>query len=175
MSDRRQFITGAGLAAFSGLGAIGALYAAKKTWEPLPSVKAAGFATLNMKDYKENELKVEQWRGKPIFVLKQSKEMLAKATEEDKKRVIKVGDGHFVVCVGLCTHLGCIPGYNPEDMSFLCACHGGRYDAQMDVTKAPPPRGLDIPPFKIDGDKLVLGEEGPEYKKMLADGVTMPV
>ncbi len=184
MSDRRQFITGAGLAAFSGLGAIGALYAAKKSWEPLPSVKAAGFTTLNMKDYKENELVVEQWRGKPIFVLKQSKEMVEKAKKrtdstasghKDIDRLIKIGNDYFVVCVGLCTHLGCIPGYRPETQDFLCACHGGMYENTADVTKAPPPRGLDIPPFKIDGDKLILGEEGPEYKKMLADGITMPV
>jgi ubiquinol-cytochrome c reductase iron-sulfur subunit len=79
-----------------------------------------------------------------------------------------------MVTLGLCTHLGCIPGYDPDTKSFLCACHGGTYDFSGDVTKAPPPRGLDIPPFKIEGNKLVLGEEGPEYKKMLQDGVTLP-
>jgi ubiquinol-cytochrome c reductase iron-sulfur subunit len=49
------------------------------------------------------------------------------------------------------------------------------YDFTGEVTKAPPPRGLDIPPFKIDGNKLVLGETGPEYEKMLADGTTLKV
>ena len=49
------------------------------------------------------------------------------------------------------------------------------YDATAEVTKAPPPRGLDIPPFKLDGTKMILGETGPEYKKMLADGTTLPV
>ncbi len=80
-----------------------------------------------------------------------------------------------MVVSGLWTHLGCIPGYDSNAQSFLCACHGGMYDSTADVTKAPPPRGLDIPPFRIDGTKLVLGEMGPEYKKMLADKVTMPV
>ncbi len=187
MSDRRQFITGAGLAAFSGLGAIGALYAAKRTWDPLPSVKEGGFTTLNMKDYKENVLAVESWRGKPIFVLKQSKEMLStenknmseitgKTTEAmDKKRLIKVGDDYFLIAIALCTHLGCIPAYRPEKNNFLCACHGGVYDDTGMVTKSPPPRGLDVPPFKIMGDKVLLGEAGPEYKKMLADGTTLAV
>jgi len=41
-----------------------------------------------------------------------------------------------MVCIGLCTHLGCIPGYNPDDKSFLCACHSGMYDATALVTKA---------------------------------------
>ena len=171
---RRDFM-GMALGGFTALGGIGALYAMKRTWDPLPSVKAAGFTTIDVSAAPENVLVVEKWRGKPIFILKQSKEMMAKMKEEDKKRLINIGDAHYAVCVGLCTHLGCIPGCNAEDHSFLCACHGGMYDSSANVTKAPPPRGLDIPPFKIDGTKLVLGETGPEYEKMLADGITLPV
>jgi len=174
MSNRRDFM-GMALGGFTALGGIGALYAMKKTWDPLPSVKSAGFTTLDLKDYKENVIVTEKWRGKPIFVLKQSKEMMAKITPEDKKRLIEINGGHYLVCVGLCTHLGCIPSYNSSDRSFLCACHGGMYDSTAEVTKAPPPRGLDIPPFRIDGTKIILGETGPEYEKMLADGTTMPV
>jgi len=171
---RRDFM-GMALGGFTALGGIGALYAMKRTWDPLPSVKAAGFTTIDLKDAKDNVLVTEKWRGKPIFILKQSKEMMAKMKDEDKKRLINIDGGHYVVCVGLCTHLGCIPGYRPETEDFLCACHGGMYDSSANVTKAPPPRGLDIPPFKIDGTKLVLGETGPEYEKMLADGTTLPV
>ncbi len=175
MSNRRDFM-GMALGGFTALGGIGALYAMKRTWDPLPSVKAAGFTTIDLKDAQENVLVTEKWRGKPIFVLKQSKEMVEKAKKSDElKRLIKIGDDYYMVAVGLCTHLGCIPGYNPAKEGFLCACHGGQYDSTAMVTKAPPPRGLDIPPFKIDGTKLVLGEEGPEYKKMLADGTTLKV
>jgi ubiquinol-cytochrome c reductase iron-sulfur subunit len=175
MSDRRNFF-GKALGAFAGLGALGALYAAKRTWDPLPSVKAAGFTTLDLSNVPENKLITEKWRGKPIFILKQSKKMVENAKKKNElKRLIKVGDDYYMIVVGLCTHLGCIPGYNAEEMSFLCACHGGMYDATAEVTKAPPPRGLDIPPFKIDGKKIVLGETGPEYKKLLADKVTLPV
>jgi ubiquinol-cytochrome c reductase iron-sulfur subunit len=173
-SSRRGFM-GKAFGAVAGVGAVGALYAMKRSWDPLPSVKAAGFTTLDMSAYKENELVTEKWRGKPIFVLKQTAAMAKKAEEnpKDKERLIKVGDSYFMVCLGLCTHLGCIPGYNPDEESFLCACHGGMYDSTGLVTKAPPPRGLDIPPFKVDGMKLVLGEEGPEYKKMKETGVTL--
>jgi ubiquinol-cytochrome c reductase iron-sulfur subunit len=166
---------GMALGGFTALGGLGALYAMKRTWDPLPSVKSAGFTSLDLKDYQENQLAVEKWRGKPIFILKQSNEMLSKLSEDAKKRLIKAGDGHYMVAVGLCTHLGCIPGYRPESDDFLCACHGGMYDSTAMVTKAPPPRGLDIPPFKLDGTKIVLGEQGEEYKQMLADGITMPV
>ena len=186
-NSRRGFM-GKAFGAVAAVGAVGSLYAMKKSWDPLPSVKAAGFTTIDLSDYKtENKLYVEGWRGKPIFVMKQSKEMLdtenknmseitGKTTEAmDKKRLIKVGDEYFLMCVGLCTHLGCIPAYRPDKKNFLCACHGGMYDDAGMVTKSPPPRGFDIPPFKIDGMKLVLGESSPEYEKMLADGVTRRV
>ncbi len=171
-SSRRGFM-GKAFGAVAGVGAVASLYAMKKSWDPLPSVKAAGFTTLDMSAYKDNELVTEKWRGKPIFVLKYTPEMIASMTEKQKGRSIKIGDSYYLVNLGLCTHLGCIPGYNPDEKSFLCACHGGQYDFSGDVTKAPPPRGLDIPPFKIDGMKLVLGEEGPEYKKMKESGVTL--
>ncbi len=174
-SSRRGFM-GKAFGAVAGVGAVASLYAMKKTWDPLPSVKAAGFTTLDMSAYEGNKLVTEKWRGKPVFVLKQTPDMVEFAKKKNElNRLIKVGNDYFMVAIGLCTHLGCIPGYDPEKRSFLCACHGGTYDSTAMVTKAPPPRGLDIPPFKIEGNKLVLGEEGPEYKKLLQDGVTLPV
>jgi len=171
-SSRRGFM-GKAFGAVAGVGAIASLFAMKKTWDPLPSVKAAGFTTLDMSAYSENELVTEKWRGKPIFVLKYTAEMMASLDEKQKARTIKLGDSDYMVTLGLCTHLGCIPSYDSEEKSFLCACHGGMYDFTGDVTKAPPPRGLDIPPFKINGNSLVLGEEGPEYKSMKENGVTL--
>ena len=173
MKNGRRGFMGKAFGAVAGVGAVASLYAMKKSWDPLPSVRSAGFTTLDMSAYKENELVVEKWRGKPIFVLKKTADMLAKQNDADKARDILVNGEHYMVCIGLCTHLGCIPGYRPETEDFLCACHGGMYDFTGMVIKAPPPRGLDIPPFKVDGNKLVLGEEGPEYKKMKDSGVTL--
>ncbi len=171
-SSRRGFM-GKAFGAVAGVGAVGSLVAMKKSWDPLPSVKAAGFTTLDMSIYKEGELVTEKWRGKPIFVLKKTAEMVAKQTENQKARDIVIDGSHYMVAIGLCTHLGCIPGYNPDEQSFLCACHGGMFDFAGDVTKAPPPRGFDIPPFKIEGNKMVLGEVGPEYEAMKNSGVTL--
>jgi len=155
------------LGGFAGLGALGALYAAKRTWDPLPSVKAGGFTTIDLSNVPENTLVVEKWRGKPILIIKVAKN--DKAYKD--KRLITVGGDKFMIVVGLCTHLGCIPDYFPENHEFICPCHGGRFDAAGEVTKAPPPSPLVIPPFKIEGKKVVLGEESPEYKKLLAAGV----
>jgi len=166
MSNRRDFM-GMALGGFTALGGIGALMAMKKTWDPLPSVKAAGFTTVDLSSAEENKLVVEKWRGKPIFILKKPKD--AKPNDRD----LIVGDDRFHVSIGLCTHLGCIPAYDGGDKLFKCACHGGQFDtAGINLPGLPPPTPLEIPPFKLDGMKLVLGEAGPEYKKMLDAGIT---
>ena len=166
MSDRRDFF-GKVLGAYAGLGALGALYAAKRTWDPLPSVKAAGFTVVDLSQAKENELQTEMWRGKPVFILKVPK---SDKVYKDK-RLVNVGGDKFFIAIGLCTHLGCIPAYYPDKHKFICACHGGQFDAAGEVLKAPPPSPLVIPPFKVDGKKVVLGEEGPEYKKLKEAGL----
>ncbi|WP_456393858.1 ubiquinol-cytochrome c reductase iron-sulfur subunit [Nitratifractor sp.] len=167
MSDRRDFF-GKALGAFAGLGALGALYAAKRTWDPLPSVKAAGFTTIDLSQAQENVLYTEMWRGKPIFVLKVPK--ADKKAYEDK-RLIEVGGEKFFIAIGLCTHLGCIPAYYPDQYKFICACHGGQFNAAGEVLKAPPPSPLVIPPFKVEGKKVVLGESSPEYEKLKKAGL----
>ena len=166
VKGRRDFM-GMALGGFTALGGIGALYAMKRSWDPLPSVKAAGFTTVDLSGAQENVLNVEKWRGKPIFVLKKSKDMKA-----DDRDVI-VGSDRFHVSIGLCTHLGCIPAYMPDDHKFLCACHGGEFDASGHEIFGPPPSPLEIPPFKVDGTTIVLGEAGPEFKKMLDAGLTV--
>lgn len=157
--ERRDFL-GMALGGFTALGAVAALGAAKRTWDPLPSVKAAGFTTIDLTEMQPNQLAIEKWRGKPIFVLKKTKDM-----KEDPRDVV-VGSDRYFVAIGLCTHLGCIPAYYPDKLKFICACHGGQFDTSGRVLKTPPPSPLVIPPFKLEGTKIVLGEEGPEYKEM---------
>ena len=159
--QRRDFI-GMAFGAVAAVGGIFALVGLKKGWNPLPSVKAAGFTTVDLTPVKENELYQVEWRKKPVFILKKTADM-----PKNDKREIVVDGARYTICIGLCTHLGCIPSYKPAQKEFVCACHGGRFDANAINVFGPPPRPLDIPPFKIDGTKLVLGEEGPEYLKMV--------
>jgi ubiquinol-cytochrome c reductase iron-sulfur subunit len=165
MEKKRRDFMGLGLGLFTAAGGIGALYAMKRTWDPLPSVKAAGFTTIDLAGAQPNVLTVEKWRGKPIFVLKKTADM-----KEDKRDIV-IGSDRFHVSIGLCTHLGCIPAYKSDDKKFLCACHGGEFDVSGHQIFGPPPGPLEIPPFRIDGTKLVLGEEGAEYKKMKDAGL----
>lgn len=159
--SRRDFM-GMALGGFTALGGLGALYAMKRSWEPLPSVKAAGFTTIDLSAAKENVLNVEKWRGKPIFILKKPKD--AKADNRD----VVVGSDRFHISIGLCTHLGCIPAYSAGEEKFKCACHGGEFDVSGRQVFGPPPKPLEIPPFKLDGNKIVLGEAGPEYEAIIA-------
>jgi len=166
--ERRDFIGMAlGATALVGIGG-GLGFAAKRTWDPLPSVKAAGFTTIDMSVAKPNVLIVEKWRGKPIFILKKTEDM------KPNDRDILIGTDRFHVSIGLCTHLGCIPAYKKDTHVFFCACHGGVFDASgINEPGLPPPSPLEIPPFKIAGTKLILGEEGPEYKQMMSAGITV--
>ncbi len=169
-SSRRGFM-GKAFGAVAGIGAVGSLVAMKQSWDPLPSVKAAGFTEIDLSRVEENKLVVEKWRGKPIFVLKKTADMVASQSAEETARDIIVDGSHYMITIGLCTHLGCIPAYRDAKKDFQCACHGGEFNASGIQTKSPPPSPLVIPPFKVTGHTVMLGEEGPEYQKMKADGV----
>ena len=161
--SRRSFI-GAAFGTVAAVGGVLSLVAVKKTWDPLPSVRAAGFTTVDLSGMNEGELRTVEWRKKPIFILKKSADMA-----KDESREIAIEGSPFVVMVGLYTHLGCIPYYAASEGLFKCACHGGEFDINGKNTFGPPPSPLEIPPFRIDGTKLVLGEEGPEYQKLKAE------
>ena len=172
MSDmNRRDAMGMAFGTVAAVGGVFALAAMKKTWDPLPSVKAAGKTVVDVSKAEENVLYTEKWRGKPVFILKIPKDFVDKQAEIEKKRNIVINGEHFAVMLGLCTHLGCIPSYRPDTHDFLCPCHGGEFTISGIDKKSPPPLPLEIPPFKIDGTKLVLGEAGPEYKKLKEEGV----
>ena len=160
--ERRAFI-GKAFAGVAGVGAIASLIAMKKTWDPLPSVLSAGFTTVDISTLEAGKLNVVKFRGKPIFLLKHTDDM-----PKNEARDIVAGNDRYTINVGLCTHLGCIPSYAEGEKMFKCACHGGEFSVAGVQKFGPPPRPLDIPPFKINGNTLVLGEEGEQYKKLHA-------
>ncbi|OUR74992.1 ubiquinol-cytochrome c reductase iron-sulfur subunit [Arcobacter sp. 31_11_sub10_T18] len=157
-TNRRSFI-GFSFAAVAAAGAVPMLIGMKKAWDPLPSVLAGGFTEVDLTTLKPGNPATVEWRGKPVFVLKKTAEM------ESSDRDLIVGEDRFTVAIGLCTHLGCIPAW--KKTAWKCACHGGQFDASGKQTFGPPPRPLDLPEFGLKGNILVLGETGPEYKKLM--------
>jgi len=157
-TNRRSFI-GFSFAAVAAAGGVGALVGMKQAWDPLPSVLAGGFTKVDLSTLKAGDPITVEWRGKPVFILKKTAQM------EKSDRDLVVGSDRFTVVIGLCTHLGCIPAWKKEN--WKCACHGGAFDASGKQVFGPPPKPLILPQFSINGTALVLGETGPEYKKLL--------
>ncbi|MDR2342126.1 MAG: Rieske 2Fe-2S domain-containing protein [Campylobacteraceae bacterium] len=159
---RRKFF-GFALGGFAAVGGALSLVAMKKSWDPLPSVQAAGFLTVDLSPMIEGELRKVKFRGMPIFILKKTGSM-----KKNDARDVIVEDANYTVVIGLCTHLGCIPDWVSSKQYFKCACHGGIFDSDGMVVASPPSKPLQIPPFEINGNTLVLGKEGPEYKQLTA-------
>jgi ubiquinol-cytochrome c reductase iron-sulfur subunit len=128
-----------------------------------------------------------QWRGKPVWVVKRTEEMLQALPDlndqlrdpdstdpqqpEYAQNVNRSIKPEILVAVGICTHLGCSPSFVPEAIpqpydahwkgGFFCPCHGSRFDLAGRVYKAvPAPLNLEIPPHKYISETLILvGED----------------
>ena len=73
--------------------------------------------------------------------------------EPDRQRV-KLPE--WLVVVGVCTHMGCVP--NRESSGWMCHCHGSRYDDSGRVLRGPAPKNLEVPPYRfIAADKIIIG------------------
>lgn len=113
------------------------------------------------------------WRGKPIFVRNRTPEEVKTAEdtplsamidpEKDSLRV-KAGHEKWLIVVGICTHLGCVPlGNKPTDPrgdygGWFCPCHGSQYDVSGRVRHGPAPLNLPVPPYAFTGDtKIKIG------------------
>lgn len=157
-TNRRDFL-GMSFAAVAAVGGAASLVGMKQAWDPLPSVLAGGFTKIDLSKVKAGTPETFTWRGKPIFVLKKTSEM------EQSERDLVIGSDRFTVVIGLCTHLGCIPAWKKD--KWKCACHGGEFNPSAKNIFGPPPRPFDLAPFSVNGSVITLGEDGPEYQKML--------
>lgn len=157
--NRRDFL-GMAFGGFAAIGIGASLFAMKRTWDPLPSVISAGFTEADISGVEPGTVRTVEWRGKPVYILHKTADMAC------SERDLEVDGKHYSVGIQICTHLGCIPSWQADRKIFKCACHGGEFDACGTNTFGPPPRPMDIPPFSVKGTTLVLGEEGPEYKKI---------
>lgn len=154
---------------------------------PSERAKAAGAPVVaDISKLQAGEMMTVEWRGKPVWILRRTPEMLATldALEEtvsdplseksiqpeyakNKHRSIKP---EYLVVVGICTHLGCSPSsyFKPASLSaewkggWLCPCHGSYFDLAGRVFKSmPAPTNLDIPPHHYLTDSSILvGEDG---------------
>lgn len=107
-----------------------------------------------------------KWRGKPVFIRHRTEHDIKLANsvnlhelrdpEEDSARVI---NPEWLVVVGVCTHLGCVPLPNAGDFGgWFCPCHGSHYDISGRARKGPAPFNLEVPTYKfMDDTRLLIG------------------
>jgi ubiquinol-cytochrome c reductase iron-sulfur subunit len=182
--NRRDFIVIAAQA-FAGVGAALALWPFISQMNPDASTQAAASLEVDLSPVKEGQAITVLWRGKPVFVRHRTKEEITKALDvkiadlidpsarnddlpektpaTDPNRT-KKGHENWMVLVGICTHLGCIPkGQSIGDArgdfgGWFCPCHGSHYDTAGRIRKGPAPRNLEVPPYDFVSDsKIKIG------------------
>lgn len=129
-------------------------------------VLALASAEFDIGGIEEGQTITVKWRGKPVFIRHRTPEEIytsestsleeLKDPELDSKRVIH---SQWLIVMGICTHLGCVPIANSGDYGgWFCPCHGSHYDVSGRIRKGPAPLNLEIPPYKFNGiDNLVIG------------------
>lgn len=107
-----------------------------------------------------------KWRGKPVFIRRRTEEDIQLANSVDlvslrdpQEDSVRVKNPEWLVVVGVCTHLGCIPLPNAGDFGgWFCPCHGSHYDISGRIRKGPAPFNLEVPTYNfLDENKLLIG------------------
>lgn len=181
--NRRDFLTIVG-STWAAVGGAVALWPFIQQMNPDAGQQALASTEIDLKPVKEGQAITVMWRGKPVFIRNRSKEEVAKAKAEkianlpdpasrnlanekldasDENRT-KKGHENFLVLVGICTHLGCIPkgqavsDFRGDYNGWFCPCHGSHYDTSGRIRKGPAPRNLDVPPYEFVSDsKIKIG------------------
>ena len=151
------------------LGAVGAgatIWPIVTQMNPDSSVKALSSIEVDISKIEKGKEITVMWRGKPVFIKRRTPEDVKSAEsinikdlkhpEDDKIRVKK---SEWLVVVGICTHLGCVPiNGKGEYGGWFCPCHGSHYDTSGRIRKGPAPTNLEVPSYKfIDDNRIVIG------------------
>ncbi|HJD57403.1 MULTISPECIES: ubiquinol-cytochrome c reductase iron-sulfur subunit [Rickettsieae] len=166
-ATRRDFIT---LTASSMVvvGAACATYPLVSSFNPSADVLALSSIEVDLSHIQPGQTVTVKWQGKPVFITNRTPEKIAEARnvnlaelmdpELDQDRV-KSGHDKWLVTIGICTHLGCVPLANQGDYDgWFCPCHGSQYDSSGRVRKGPAPLNLAVPPYEFISDtKIKIG------------------
>jgi len=163
-TTRRDFVVLAA-GATAGVGAAAAIWPLVSSMNPSADVLALASTEVDISAVPVGQSMTVMWRGKPVFVRHRTPEQIAKAKaddtvdmpepEADEKRV-KKGKEQWLVTVGVCTHLGCVPlGDQGEFGGWLCPCHGSHYDTSGRIRKGPAPLNLAVPPYEFLNDTTI--------------------
>lgn len=130
-------------------------------------VLAAGSVEVELDAIPLGECATIKWRGKPVFIKHRSSDEIMKAEKDDLEPLRdpetdadRCEKKEWLVVLGVCTHLGCVPISNAGDyQGWFCPCHGSHYDLSGRIRKGPAPLNLEVPSYRfVENDtKLILG------------------
>lgn len=135
---------------------------------PSADVLALSAVEVDISNIMPGQTHTVKWRGKPVFITHRTDEEIQEAKETkleslvdpqaDSERV-KQGYEKWLVTIGICTHLGCVPISHQGDYEgWFCPCHGSHYDTSGRIRKGPAPKNLAIPPYEFISDtKIKIG------------------
>ena len=159
---RRDFLYLA-TGAFAAIGAANIVWPLIDQMNPDASVKALSSIEVDLSTIESGQSITVTWRGKPVFIRRRTQDEVGVAREvsvvdlpdpeNDADRVVK---DEWLVMVGICTHLGCVPlGQAGDFNGWFCPCHGSHYDTSGRIRKGPAPKNLEIPPYDFVGDTRI--------------------
>jgi ubiquinol-cytochrome c reductase iron-sulfur subunit len=140
------------------------------SWQASADVMALSSIEVDVSNIAEGSASTVKWRGKPVFVVHRTKKQIQQAKEDDK--LVQTGglrdpeldkdrtqDENWMIVLGVCTHLGCVPIANSGDYNgWFCPCHGSHYDTSGRVRKGPAPLNLEVPQYKfLSPTKVLIG------------------
>lgn len=156
----------------TGAGAVACVYGAKvlvrglvANLSPAADVVALSKIEIKMEDVPEGRSMTFKWRGKPLFVRHRTDEEIEREAAVDVSSLRdpqtdaeRVQDPKFLVIVGVCTHLGCVPISDAGEFGgYYCPCHGSHYDGSGRIRKGPAPLNLEVPYYEMNDGLLVVG------------------
>ena len=163
--QRRDFIFTASYA----LGAVGvgaAVWPLIDQMNPDQSVKALASTEVDVGSLEPGKSITVLWRGKPVFIKRRTQEEIAEARDvniEDlphpEKDEDRAKNPEWLVMLGICTHLGCVPlGDKGEYNGWFCPCHGSHYDTSGRIRKGPAPKNLEVPKYEfVNSNTIKIG------------------
>jgi ubiquinol-cytochrome c reductase iron-sulfur subunit len=168
---RRDFLI-VSAAAFAAVGTVLAIWPILDSLNPSADVLASGTSEIDLAPIAVGQRITVKWRGRPVFISHRSPAEIAEARAGDhslelidpERDASRVKNPEWLIIVGVCTHLGCIPlGQRVTDnrgpyAGWYCPCHGSIYDTSGRVRHGPAPSNLVVPPYRFVSDtRVVIG------------------
>jgi ubiquinol-cytochrome c reductase iron-sulfur subunit len=135
---------------------------------PSADVLALASIDFDLSKVTEGQQVVVKWQGKPVFIRYRTAKEIAEAVADDHAPMKepapdatrhKPGKPQYLILIGVCTHLGCVPNFGLGDYGgWLCPCHGSVYDTAGRIRKGPAPLNLFLPNYAFTSDtKIKIG------------------